>query len=34
MPYEPFIERFGELAWKETRSLRFFKDPRLEGDKF
>jgi len=21
MPYEPFYERFGELAWKETRSL-------------
>jgi hypothetical protein len=34
MPYEPFIERFGELAWKETRSLRFFKDPRLAGDEF
>ena len=34
MPYEPFIERFGELAWKETRSLRFFKDPGLAGDEF
>ncbi|RPI66489.1 MAG: hypothetical protein EHM38_10065, partial [Geobacteraceae bacterium] len=34
MPYEPFIERFGELAWKETRSLSFFKDPRLAGDEF
>jgi len=21
MPYEPFVERFGELAWKETRSV-------------
>ena len=21
MPYEPFTERFGELAWKETRSV-------------
>jgi hypothetical protein len=34
MPYEPFYERFGELAWKETRSLRAFDDPRLVGDEF
>jgi hypothetical protein len=31
MPYEPFYERFGELAWKETRSLSAFDDPRLVG---
>lgn len=34
MPYEPFIERFGEFAWKETRSITVFKDPRLAGDEF
>ncbi len=34
MPYEPFYERFGDLAWKETRSMQFFKDPRLAGDEF
>jgi len=34
MPYEPFDERFGELAWKETRSLTVFDDPRLAGDEF
>lgn len=34
MPYEPFIERFGEFAWKETRSMQFFKDPQLAGDEF
>jgi hypothetical protein len=34
MPYESFHERFGELALKETRSLTFFKDPRLAGDEF
>ncbi len=34
MPYELFIERFGELAWQETRSMRFLKDPQLAGDEF
>jgi hypothetical protein len=34
MPYEPFIERFGEIAWKETRSITVFDDPRLAGDEF
>jgi hypothetical protein len=34
MSYEPFYERFGELAWKETRSLTVFDDPRLAGDEF
>jgi hypothetical protein len=34
LPYEPFHERFGELAWKETRSLTVFDDPRLAGDEF
>ena len=34
MPYEPFYERFGELAWKETRSLTVFDDPSLAGDEF
>lgn len=26
MPYEPFIERFGELGWKETRSATVFEN--------
>ena len=34
MPYELFIERFGEFAWKETRSILVFKDPKLAGDEF
>lgn len=34
MPYEPFHERFGELAWKETRSISVYDDPRLAGDEF
>ena len=34
MPYESFYERFGELAWKETRSMTVFDDPRLAGDEF
>ena len=34
MPYEPFVERFGEFAWKETRSITVFDDPRLAGDEF
>lgn len=34
MSYEPFYERFGDLAWKETRSMKFLKDPRLAGDEF
>jgi len=34
MPHEPFNERFSELAWKETRSITVFDDPRLAGDEF
>ena len=34
MPYAPFHERFGELAWKETRSLTVFDDHRLADDEF
>jgi hypothetical protein len=34
MSYEPFYEQFGDLAWKETRSMKFIKDPRLAGDEF
>jgi hypothetical protein len=34
MSYEPFVERFGELARKETRSMTVFDDPRLAGDEY
>jgi hypothetical protein len=34
MSYEPFIERFGEFAWKETRTMVIFDDPRLAGDEY
>jgi len=34
MSYEPFYERFGALAWKETRSMTILDDPRLAGDQF
>jgi hypothetical protein len=27
MAYEPFTERFGEFAWKETRTMTVFEDP-------
>jgi len=34
MSYEPFYEQFGDLAWEETRSMKFLKDPGLAGDEF
>lgn len=35
MPYEPFFERFGELAWKETRSVTVFENhPALLADEY
>ena len=35
MPYEPFLERFGELAWKETRSVTVFENhPALPADEY
>ncbi len=34
MSYEPFFERFGEFAWKETRTITIFDAPRLAGDEY
>jgi hypothetical protein len=34
MPYEPFYERFGDLAWKETRSITIFNHPKLPADDY
>jgi hypothetical protein len=34
MPYEPFYERFPEIAWKETRSFTTFGNPDLPDDEY
>lgn len=34
MPYEPFHERFPEIAWKETRSFTTFGNPDLPDDEY
>ena len=34
MPYEPFYEKFGELAWKETRSITISGHPKLPADDY
>lgn len=34
MPYQPFHERFPEIAWKETRSFRTFRNPDLPDDEY
>jgi hypothetical protein len=34
MPYEPFYERFGDLALQETRSVTIFNHPQLPDDDY
>jgi hypothetical protein len=34
MPYQPFYERFPEIAWKETRSFTLLGDPILPDDEY
>jgi len=34
MPYEPFYERFPEIAEKETRTVMFMNDPELSDDTY
>ena len=34
MPYEPIYEKFGELAWKETRSITISGHPKLPADDY
>jgi hypothetical protein len=34
MPYEPFYEKFGEIAWKETRSITISGHPILPADDY
>jgi hypothetical protein len=34
MAYEPFTERFGEFAWKGTRTMTVFEDPGLADNEY
>ena len=34
MPYEPFYERFPEVAEKETRTITIFNDPELPAGEY